>query len=168
MRQVTETRSLKFHFTEDEKRANAMQMAKLVADRGELENQKKQVDADLKARIEAAGGEIIRYSRLVTNGYDYRQTECKWHMNFPHSGYKSLIRMDQMSLFHHEDSAIVEERRMEDWEMQQELKLDPEAKDEAQPELPMQATNGEPAAPTEAPGDAPFGEATAEETPAQA
>ena len=53
--------------------------------------QKKQVIAALKAQYEDEAALQARLARFVNDGYDFRDIEIRWMMNYPRAGQKTAV-----------------------------------------------------------------------------
>jgi hypothetical protein len=120
MPETIERRMLRYDFSVKEHEANCAEMARLLGERDEMEITHKQIKTGLKEQAEALEANLSRHGRFVRDKCDHRDTECRWMMNTPKVGEKTLVRTDT--------GELVEERRMEDWERQESLKLDPDDK----------------------------------------
>lgn len=85
---------LRCMLTDEEKLAISQRLSKACSDKEELELRKKEVSASLKASIEEQSSMIARDSRILQNGYEYRNVECMVTFNMPESGRKSYYRRD--------------------------------------------------------------------------
>lgn len=117
MRKVTEY--LKYTFTQAETEAHSQELARQIQALQRLEDQRKEVVANLKAQIEAASGTARDLSQKITNGYEYRNIECEVMLNTPARGRKSIYRLDT--------NAFVREMAMTADELQGDLPLDGES-----------------------------------------
>ena len=105
--------NLRYDFSEREKKEIATELANANQRKVMLEDQKKQVDADLKAQITEAESAISRESRKYTNGYEYRDIDCEIYFHFPTQGKKTTFRLDT--------GELVREAAMEPHELQDNL-----------------------------------------------
>lgn len=105
--------NLRYDFTEREKKDIATLLANANQRKVALEEQKKQVDADLKAQITEAESMISRESRKYTNGYEYRDIDCEVFFHLPVRGQKSVFRTDT--------GELIREAAMEPHELQDNL-----------------------------------------------
>lgn len=87
-------RSLPVRFTQDELRGKADELADKVARRESLEEEKKRVGADYKARIDATTSDINLLARHITERCEYQQVECQAYLDFPDHGKKTIFRVD--------------------------------------------------------------------------
>ncbi len=105
--------NLKHTFTETEKREIAASLAQANQKKVALEEQKKEVDADLKGQITATETLIAKQARLYNNGYEYRDVECTVVFHSPEQGTKSIYRNDT--------GEFVRDMKMDPYEMQENL-----------------------------------------------
>jgi hypothetical protein len=87
-------RSLPVRFTQDELRGKADELADKVARREGLEEEKKRVGADYKARIDATTSDINLLARHITERCEYQQVECQAWLDWPVHGKKTIFRVD--------------------------------------------------------------------------
>lgn len=87
-------RSLPVKFTVDELRGKADELADKVARREGLEEEKKRVGADYKARIDATTSDINLLARHITERCEYQQVECQAYLDHPDYGKKTIYRCD--------------------------------------------------------------------------
>lgn len=88
------TEHLKCEFTDAEIADFARQLARANQSRGSIEQQKKEVDSQLKAEIECQNSIINRLSGLVATGSEYRAVECTVQLDTPENGRKRIVRID--------------------------------------------------------------------------
>jgi len=117
MKTITETRMLPYIFTADEHLQNAAEMARLADQVSELASTHKQIKSSLKEELETLNASLQRMVRFVRDKRDFRKTECRWIMDCPAVGQKTLRRNDT--------DIDVEVRRMEEHEKQESLNLQP-------------------------------------------
>ena len=94
MTAIPETKYLKVTFTRDQRAEFALELARKTQHLAELEIQKKQVIAALKAQYEDEAALQARLARFVNDGYDFRDIEIRWMMNYPRAGQKTAVRLD--------------------------------------------------------------------------
>jgi len=114
---MTEKRMLRYNFTPEEHLANCDEMARLFGEQGELEATQKSIKSQLKEDEETLNAKLGRHVRFVRDKYDHRPIDCKWLIDNPKPGQKSLVRLDTYD--------TVEIRAMDEWEKQQSLNLQP-------------------------------------------
>ncbi len=85
---------VKVVFTDAEVADFARGLAQANRKRSSIEQQKKEVDTQLKAEIEAENTNIKRLSDHISNGHEYRNVECRVDLDVPEDGKKSIIRLD--------------------------------------------------------------------------
>lgn len=109
----------------------------------DLELEKKEVMASFKNRIDGAHREISELSRVVANGYEFREVECHWQSDYK-LGLKILYREDT------EPQEVVESQKLSNAERQGSIHdLFPKRKEGEAP----QAETEEPKPETKAPVD---------------
>lgn len=85
---------LRYDFTELEFLEHARLLGKLNQDLERAEDRKKRVSSELAADVKKCQDEVSNQSRLVANGYEYRDVECKVTYHDPASGKKTIRRID--------------------------------------------------------------------------
>lgn len=60
----------------------------------DIENRKKEVDAELSAQIKAANGRVAEITTRLNNGYEMREVEVMILYDEPRSGMKRVLRVD--------------------------------------------------------------------------
>ena len=98
-----EDQNLKCDLSDEQLRQIGDDVARLVQERNTLENDKKAIVSDFKAKIDAADASIAANSNKIRNKYEYRRVLCKQEFNFTTCRVK-VIRTDT--------NAIVEDRPM--------------------------------------------------------
>ena len=88
------TRSLPVRFTADELRGKADELADKFTKSNKLEEEKKQVGADYKARLDTLGAEMKQLSRHISEKCEYQQVECQAYLDYPEIGKKTIYRTD--------------------------------------------------------------------------
>lgn len=86
-------KELPVKLTEDELKQRGQDLARLHQDLGQKKSELKHVSQDFKTCITDLEGRISNLSRVISNRYEYRETECYWEYDSP-PGHKTLIRMD--------------------------------------------------------------------------
>lgn len=84
----------KYVFNDGELLQIGKELARKNNDSQALEEDKKRVTSDFKARIDKAQAEIGILSRQLSTGYDHRYLKCQVELNEPRVGQKSIRRMD--------------------------------------------------------------------------
>jgi hypothetical protein len=88
------------------------ELAKLQEDGVGLAERKKDVVADFNSRLESVKAESLRLSRMINNGYEYREVECSWSLDLK-EGTKDLVR--------HDTGEIVQTKRLTEEDREQKL-----------------------------------------------
>ena len=88
------TQYLKCEFSATEIADKAKELATANRKRGSIEQQKKEIDADLKGKVEAQNSIIGRLSEQIMTGSEYRDVDCTIVMDYPAIGQKTIIRKD--------------------------------------------------------------------------
>ena len=88
------TEYLKYTFSDAEINDAAKDLARAAQQRSNLEQRKKEVDASLKADIEAQNSIVARLSSYINTGYEYRDIECRVELDTPEAGKKRIVRLD--------------------------------------------------------------------------
>jgi hypothetical protein len=107
---------LKYQFTEPELKERATQLARECRELEDIENEKKQVMSDFKAKIDGHQAKISGLSNNINNGYEYRYIDCEVVLNQPIDGEKQIIRKDT--------GELVKQEAMTPQELQEELPLE--------------------------------------------
>lgn len=115
MQDLTETRSLKHVFSMEDHLKNCDEMARLMDAQSQMEITHKEIKSGLKQEEDTLASNIGKYVGFIRDKYEYRKTPCRWSWDTPHSGMKSLYRIDTWEL--------VDVKGMEDYERQQVLKF---------------------------------------------
>lgn len=113
------TKYLKCEFTADEITTRARELAASNRKRADLEQEKKEIDSDLKGKIEAENTKIKRLSDEIAQGFEFRHTECRVELDTPAQGQKTVVRLDT--------GEVVSIERMTDEDRQMALALEEEA-----------------------------------------
>lgn len=89
-----EKRFLRCQFSPEE----LLEVGKTLADATNaltgLEEDKKRVMSDFKAKLDAKQADITIASNKIATGYENRNVECEAHMNTPEPGKKTVYRTD--------------------------------------------------------------------------
>ncbi len=99
-----ETVLARYQFTEDERRDMGLQLSRAVQESGLIEEQKKQIMSEFKAKLDAVQANSSSLAIKIGNGYEMRETRCRVEL-FPTEGKKrfflpetdELIKEDVMS-----------------------------------------------------------------------
>jgi hypothetical protein len=103
--QQTETRYLKVPLSTPEVANYSQEAARLVREIGDLEQEKKAVTSDFKAKIEDKGTRQSAIAKMILDGYQEKRVNCEWMFECAgldtttgkpilHPEQKALIRMD--------------------------------------------------------------------------
>lgn len=117
---------LEVRFTDEEKLEMGRDVARLNQEKRRLDQKLGEIKKQLTGEIAAKETEIDRLMDLLSNGYEYRQVECRVDLDTPKPGQASVIRLDT--------EEVVRVRRMNDEELQVQLPLE-EAPPEAEPSV---------------------------------
>ena len=90
----TYTQYLRCQFTEQEITDKAKDLACANRKRTQIEQQKREVDTQLKADIEVENSKIARLSEHISTGFEYRDVECRVDLDTPEEGQKRIVRLD--------------------------------------------------------------------------
>lgn len=71
------TQHLKCELTEDEIKEYGAELARKYSEITDLEDQKKSITSDFKARIDAANSDAGILARKIQNGYEFRDVFCE-------------------------------------------------------------------------------------------
>lgn len=88
------TEYLKCDFTDAEISDRAKELASANRRRTSIEQQKKEIDSDLKSQIEAENSKIQRLADQISMGYEYRNIDCLVELDTPELGKKRIVRVD--------------------------------------------------------------------------
>lgn len=75
-KELTEMRSVRIHFTKEEKEKLSSELAESCKTKQEAEAEKKSVVSQLKAKIDAQDSRISYLSNCISTGYSFRNVEC--------------------------------------------------------------------------------------------
>lgn len=89
---------LRVDLTDEEKMNAAQASAKAVLQHGILEDQLTEIKAKFKADLEAQQALIKKNSKLVEDGYEYRDVDCEWEKDWS-KGVKRCRRLDTREIF---------------------------------------------------------------------
>lgn len=94
VREATMKRNLRCTFTRDERLELAQKLAEhhntLVA----VQDEKSRAMKDYASRIKGIENDIGDISRKVTNGYEFRDIDCRVQFDVPEAGKKTIVRLD--------------------------------------------------------------------------
>lgn len=96
VREATIKRNLRWIFTSPE----ILEISKRLAEKNgnvvTLEDEKKRATKDYAARIATVENEVSDLARKVTNGYEFRDIDCRVVFDTPKPGMKTITRLDTM------------------------------------------------------------------------
>ncbi len=72
----------KYEFSEDEKRQISKELANTNQSKQRLEDEKKAINSNFKAKIDTAISQVNLLSSHITNGYKHRYFKCFKFLNF--------------------------------------------------------------------------------------
>jgi len=104
--------------TDEEKINVGRQLAEATNDLEEIEEDKKQVVADFKAKSTAAEALISSLGNKLRSGYEFRDVSCFINFDQPEKGQKQTVRSDT--------GEVVSTEIMSEEEKQRELALEEE------------------------------------------
>jgi hypothetical protein len=105
---------LKCMFTQDERNKMAFDMARFFKEMNRLEDEKKAVTSDFKAKIDAVSSRVKEISGSINTGWEMRSVKCRIIKDFEERTV-TLIRVD--------DGKVASVREMTDSEMQMSFHL---------------------------------------------
>lgn len=88
------TERLRCVFSDDEQVEHGKLIARAAQKWSELEQQKKEIDAQIKGEIEQQKSIVQRLSSAISMGYEYRDVETHFVMDTPSPGTKTVVRVD--------------------------------------------------------------------------
>lgn len=106
------TEHLKHILTEDEIKDYGAQLARRYSEITDLEEQKKSVTSDFKARIDSANADAGVLARKIQNGYEFKNTDCEIQWDYDEKAV-TVVRLDTME--------TVKSRPMTPDELQEEM-----------------------------------------------
>jgi len=84
----------KHTLTEEESYSKTRELLRANLDLPEIQNKKKEVVADFTAKEKKLEATIAELSRLLNNGYDYRNIDCTVDYNTPSVGRKQFTSVE--------------------------------------------------------------------------
>lgn len=114
MKEETCQKMCKYEFSEQEKKEIASKMAEATTKAQELEIEKKEVAATIKARIETNAKELHEFGKQYRDGYEWRSIECRRE----YDDIEGVVRT-----YRKDTGEVVEERAMTASERQQEINV---------------------------------------------
>jgi hypothetical protein len=125
--------SLQCKLTEVEVLVYSKTIAKQCAEKGRVEDQKKEVVSEFTTKINRITAEINELSRKINNGYEYRDVEC-WKEYLWDDGVKNIFRKDT--------GELVRSEPIETWERQEHSRLFPDETQEEKKEYKIKKGKG--------------------------
>jgi galactokinase len=105
---TTEKRSLRVDLSAIEVHDYSVKLANANKSIVSIEEEKKSVNSQYKARVDEKKASINKLSALVTDGFEMRDVECTIEYNKPEPGRKTIIRNDL--------NKVHAVEKMEEWE----------------------------------------------------
>lgn len=115
MKKNETSRMLRVHYTDAERLELGKKLADEHADLRQVNSDFDRVKADFKSKITTHEAKIEDFSNKVSTGYRIEDVKCRWNMDQPRAGEKTLVRADT--------DEIVEMTDMTTADKQAELKL---------------------------------------------
>jgi hypothetical protein len=106
----TVIKSLRYDFTAIEVHDLSLVMANKFRELNTLAEEKKKKDAEFNAKANAIKMELKTLSNQVSDGFEYRDTECEVEYHKPAQGQKTLTRKDT-------GEVLTESMDEEDWNL---------------------------------------------------
>jgi len=103
--------ALKFTFGPSDIQELGQQLARETQNVYDIENRKKEIDAELAAQIKAANGRVAETTKRLNNGYEMREVEVMVLMDEPKQGIKRIIRVDNNEHLRDEAMTLEEMQR---------------------------------------------------------
>jgi hypothetical protein len=100
--------SIKYLFTDTEKRELGEALARENQTIYDLREQKKTITSEFNARIESAEKRASDLTTKINTGYELREVECLVLMETPRPGMKRLIRIDTNEMIRDEAMTAAE------------------------------------------------------------
>lgn len=91
---ITEKRQLRYDFSAKEQHELSIQQARKQKELVELEEEKKSVSSQYKARIDEIKATLNKLSNQVVDGFELREVDCEVRYHQPERGRKTIIRLD--------------------------------------------------------------------------
>jgi hypothetical protein len=105
---------LKVTFSGEEKVEMGSELARLIREKAEIEEQLKSVSADLKSQSVALGGKINSFAEKIRSGYEMANVSCTVKKDYK----KGIVKT-----FRNDTGELVKERPMTDEEKQIKMEL---------------------------------------------
>lgn len=91
----TQLKIIRYTFSPDEIVTHSKELAEVCGQKKEIEEEKKAIVSQFKAKVDAHDARISLLSKWVTAGYDYRNLECVVKKNFK-SGKKEFYYQGEL------------------------------------------------------------------------
>lgn len=92
--EVNKISQLRCQLTDDEKIQAGKELAEATNELEAIEDDKKQIVSDFKAKSTAAEARVAVLSNKLRSGYEFRSVECSVTFNTPEEGQKQTVRLD--------------------------------------------------------------------------
>lgn len=112
--------NLRCEFTDVELLAQGKTLAELSRQAGQLEEEKKRITDDYKARLSGVEADISIFANNIRTGYEFRNVDCTVRLHDPVSGKKRTVRNDTGDDVFIQDMNPDEMQEMLDFEKAQE------------------------------------------------
>lgn len=89
-----DTRYLRCNLTRDELLAAGKTQADKSIELLQVENDRKRVADDFKAKASALEAEVTSLASKIASGYEHRQVDCTVYLDDPETGRKRIVRND--------------------------------------------------------------------------
>ena len=93
-RNETTIEKLRYRFTPEEHLKNAEHLASKFHEAGEMKQTHEAIKANLAEQKKTLEAELGKYARLVSDGFDIRDVQCRWDYGRPSGTQKTLVRLD--------------------------------------------------------------------------
>ena len=122
---------LKCEFSQDEILRKGIELARLNLDKTRIDNEKKAVVSEYKAKLDGKDAEIAVIGNQISNGFEHRNVECQIDWHSPTTGKKTTTRLDT--------NEVIRIESMTAEEMQMEIEFEPvEQTKQVEPELEIE------------------------------
>ncbi len=90
----TSKRNLRCTFTDTELLAQGKTLAELSRQAGQLEEEKKRITDDYKAKLSGVEADISIFANNIRTGYEFRNVDCTEFLHDPRPSMKTVVRND--------------------------------------------------------------------------
>lgn len=90
----SEKRTLKYIFTASEIHDHSIQLANKTKEKVAIEEEKKSVSSQYKARVDEVTATCNKLSNQVADGYEFREVDVDIQYHKPSQGMKTVVRKD--------------------------------------------------------------------------